>query len=363
MTGGVVAIAALGLTDAPGTPTNQTNFKLNTYLLPYATKELARTLDQSISGSDSVSLVRSMGMGKNPTGDIRNINTPGTIFFHYGPLAANEVITTGWILYNDYQSLSILSFLDVLGAANSLKLEFSHDGGATIIETNQQQLVDLNIFRTSTFPIHRGNSIRISYTNGATPSTLTRFRVKLHTEMQAQLASNFLKMSGTVVGLSTKTLLQLPNTNTVSGTYDFVTRTGNSMNVNVTNLISGVVTIDNPSIAVSNFPTTQGISGNITSITNPVTFAPPTTSFYNNANIDETRNLKSGAGVFERIIINQPTTGLITIYNSLTGGGNIIARIVVGPPPPFYLYYGVNFSTGLTYVSASGAGNFTMVWR
>lgn len=64
--GGVAAISALGLSDLAGTPTAQTEFRLNTYLVFGGTKELGRTIDQGISGSDPVSLVRSVIMGKSP---------------------------------------------------------------------------------------------------------------------------------------------------------------------------------------------------------------------------------------------------------------------------------------------------------
>jgi hypothetical protein len=70
--GGSAAIGALGLSDPIGTPTTQTMFRLTTYLSTQATKELTRTLDQSISGSDPVALTRTVNMGRTLEGTIKN---------------------------------------------------------------------------------------------------------------------------------------------------------------------------------------------------------------------------------------------------------------------------------------------------
>ncbi|MDX1509015.1 MAG: hypothetical protein R3358_12090 [Woeseiaceae bacterium] len=66
--GGAAAITSLGLGEAADTARNQTAFRMNTYLVPYGTKELGRTLDQSVSGSDPVSLTRGVVMGLDPDG-------------------------------------------------------------------------------------------------------------------------------------------------------------------------------------------------------------------------------------------------------------------------------------------------------
>ena len=72
--GGAAAIASLGLTETADTARNQTAFRLTTYLVPSGTKELGRTVDQSVTGSDPVSVVRAIIMGKDPDGSY--VNTP-----------------------------------------------------------------------------------------------------------------------------------------------------------------------------------------------------------------------------------------------------------------------------------------------
>lgn len=74
--GGASAITALGLSETAGTPTTQTEFRLTSYLLPLATKELTRTMDQGISGSDPCQLVRAGIMGKDPENNY--VNFPAT---------------------------------------------------------------------------------------------------------------------------------------------------------------------------------------------------------------------------------------------------------------------------------------------
>lgn len=66
--GGAAAIASLGLTETADTARTQTAFRLTSLLMAMGTKELGRTLDQSVFGSDPVSLTSSAIMGKNPSG-------------------------------------------------------------------------------------------------------------------------------------------------------------------------------------------------------------------------------------------------------------------------------------------------------
>ena len=72
--GGASAITDLGLTETADTARNQTAFRLQSYLLRTGTKELGRTIDQSVSGSDPVSVVRAVIMGKDP--DSNYVNAP-----------------------------------------------------------------------------------------------------------------------------------------------------------------------------------------------------------------------------------------------------------------------------------------------
>lgn len=79
--GGADAIAALGLSETAGTPTTQTAFRLQVDFFREATKELGRTIDQSVGGSDPVTLTRTVLMGKNPSNVFLNavVNEAGAL--------------------------------------------------------------------------------------------------------------------------------------------------------------------------------------------------------------------------------------------------------------------------------------------
>lgn len=122
--GGVSAIAALGLMDTAGTPTNQTEFRLTTYLLPLGTKELTRTMDQGISGSDPCQLVRAGIMGKNPEDQYVNLPATG----HDNKNRTTAALTNGSTWVGDweetigYSSIIVNIFSD---RAGKLTVEFS----------------------------------------------------------------------------------------------------------------------------------------------------------------------------------------------------------------------------------------------
>lgn len=85
--------------------------------------------------------------------------------------------------------------------------------------------------------------------------------------------------------------------------------------------------------------------------------------WYHNANVNETRNLKAGPGSLKRVIINDATAGSITFYDSLTAAGAIIAVIQTTANGNVFLVYELDFTIGLTYVSAATPGDFTVTWR
>lgn len=63
---------------------------------------------------------------------------------------------------------------------------------------------------------------------------------------------------------------------------------------------------------------------------------------------------KVGNGFFSKIILNNPSNTRITIYDSITDSGRIIASIDPdASATPLELNYGVNFSNGLTVISGS----------
>lgn len=73
--GGALAVTTLGLpASLATTPAAHTQLRLTSQLLPAATKELGRTLDQSVSGSDPVSLTRAAIMGQAGDLSLQNID-------------------------------------------------------------------------------------------------------------------------------------------------------------------------------------------------------------------------------------------------------------------------------------------------
>ena len=86
-------------------------------------------------------------------------------------------------------------------------------------------------------------------------------------------------------------------------------------------------------------------------------------SLYCNSNINETRTLITGPVYFRRVVINDTgTTGsFITIYDSTTGSGTLVAKI--DPTTDSVRIFDADLVNGLTYVTTGGPGNFTVVYQ
>jgi len=79
-----------------------------------------------------------------------------------------------------------------------------------------------------------------------------------------------------------------------------------------------------------------------------------------------TNTIKSGSGVLERVAINKLVgSGVITIYDSISGSGAVIG-IITNPAVLIdsheNMEYGVNFLNGLTFVT-SAEDDLTVVYR
>jgi len=84
---------------------------------------------------------------------------------------------------------------------------------------------------------------------------------------------------------------------------------------------------------------------------------------YKNITTGGTNVLKYSPGRLDKIIVNFPTSGSITIYDNTNGAGTTIGLINSGAlTQPFYLDYGVPFNTGLTIVT-SASPNITVVYE
>jgi hypothetical protein len=177
---------------------------------------------------------------KNPDGTTPTIeNVNGLAFETNALLTANSSVSTGWINYNQYLSASVIIFSDVASATSGLTYEYSADNGVTILDLASVTFVTLNEFRVAIFPLGKGNAVRITYLNGTTNQTKFYLSVSLGLEISNSMGSVFTPININNIASITKTFLQIPDSNAQSAIYDFITRTGNSLNVNSTNNITG----------------------------------------------------------------------------------------------------------------------------
>lgn len=86
---------------------------------------------------------------------------------------------------------------------------------------------------------------------------------------------------------------------------------------------------------------------------------------YKNITTDATfAAIKSGPGVLGRICINNPAaTETITIFDSLTGTGTKLATITLASTTLGCFQYDANFHTGLSIITATAAGDITVLWQ
>ena len=88
-------------------------------------------------------------------------------------------------------------------------------------------------------------------------------------------------------------------------------------------------------------------------------------SSFSNITTTGTTTIKSGAGIFRRLVINTKgvSSNTFTIYDNTAGSGTVIATVDT-VNSTCSLEYGLAFSTGLTIVSASGASaNATVIYE
>jgi len=80
---------------------------------------------------------------------------------------------------------------------------------------------------------------------------------------------------------------------------------------------------------------------------------------------DSTFLVKPGAGVLTTVCLNAAlATEVITIFDSLTATGTVIAAITVPTSPqPVCLPYNVNFQVGLTVLTATATGDITVGYQ
>ena len=84
---------------------------------------------------------------------------------------------------------------------------------------------------------------------------------------------------------------------------------------------------------------------------------------YNHITTDTTTVVKSGAGVLHNICVNTPTaTETVTIYDNTAASGTVIAVLTSYASVPGCAELDVVFTTGLTIVTATAAGDITVAY-
>ena len=98
---------------------------------------------------------------------------------------------------------------------------------------------------------------------------------------------------------------------------------------------------------------------------NAQTFGSPqqTISVYKYKNITDqsTTTVKSGSGILHTICVNTPAASeTITLYDNTAGSGDKIGTITVYASTNPCLTYDVNFTVGLTIVTATASSDLTV---
>lgn len=85
---------------------------------------------------------------------------------------------------------------------------------------------------------------------------------------------------------------------------------------------------------------------------------------YKHITTDTTTTVFSGAGVLGAICINTTaSTETITIYDNTAGSGTVVGIITLGTATGGCFAYNAAMTTGLTLVTATAAGDLTVVWH
>lgn len=218
-------------------------------------------------------------LGLSADGSLMGVRLSSTIALVSTPLGTGGVWQSGWLPRGQYIGAQTTLFSDVSG---SYEIDYSEDNGMT---TGPMPSVTVPyIFsqgaRKGAFDIG-ASYIRFTYTNGNVAQSVFKFEIRFLTTA-AQSSMETLNASGADSRFAQWTKSRIETKDTDTGNYLPIYRTGNSLNVNVTNSaaqnVSGSVSVSNfpslqpvsGSVSVSNFPATQIVSGTFWQATQPV---------------------------------------------------------------------------------------------
>lgn len=173
--GGAGAIAALGLTETAGTPTAQTAMSIRTLLYPQPTKELLRTLDQGLSGSDPATVTKAVTEGRTPDGVYTDASIGGnkTLSPATSALGIAASYTSNWFDTEKFPSVRLLVTADQISADNGISLQWSDTSTGVVVRTTET-----HSFRTGhitngrlILAATRARYLRVAYLNGGVAQT------------------------------------------------------------------------------------------------------------------------------------------------------------------------------------------------
>lgn len=158
-----------------GTPASLTALRLNTYLFTVATKELARTLSQTIRSSDPCGLNRVVVSGLDPDGAYTNAAVVGTRTLSPATsvLGVNAVYTSTWMDSESFPTVRLLVSSDQISADNGIKIEWSDTAAGTAVRSAQTNSFRQGHIANGRFINYstRARYFRITYTNGSVAQT------------------------------------------------------------------------------------------------------------------------------------------------------------------------------------------------
>lgn len=224
--GGTSAISALGLVDTAGTPTLQTVFRLTTYLYPWNTKELTRTLDQGIQGSDPVVLSRSVNMGRQPSGTYVNFPAGGPSLSNNTTvtLGAGGTFTGGWERVVGMVSVGlVVATTDASNGTDGIRLQFS-DSTVSVrrMITRVFSTDDANNGSAYFTVPNQGDYFRVLYHNGSTAQTSFFLETRLNpTQVESAKGELTAQVAGTDLAQMVRAFPAAPND---GGVFDNITR-------------------------------------------------------------------------------------------------------------------------------------------
>jgi hypothetical protein len=243
--------------------------------------------------------------GQDPTGATKPIPVAGLAKSTTSILPANASWNTGIISYNGNEAVHFAISSDVSG---TYIIEYFLNG-QLISFTGNPTFYDPAIVNSFQGALSgKGDSFRLTYTNGSTAQTRFYLEVRFGDDIQETLRSIGTPISSTNLGSTTHAVIEGRENGT--GNYKQATLTENNgkvaqdvfiLNQQSTQPVSGTVT-------VSNFPTSTEISNDIG---NPI----PVSGTLNIGNLPVTQPISGNVGV-NNFPATQQVTGTVTVSNA-----------------------------------------------